>query len=688
MPSYRNYCYTILSLLFACLAFTACVPEDIELPSRVKSVTTGIATTITNNSVQLSGVVSLHDTEYITCGIIYGTSSELSSTSGTKAATTARGNYIVSINGLRASTTYYYRAYAIDAGVYRYGEVRSFTTLANFKTYTANGVPFNMIQVEGGTFTMGSPDSDSDAYGNEKPAHQVTLSSYYIGETEVTQALWKAVMGSNPSHFTSELQRPVEQVSWYDCQTFISKLNELTGENFCLPTEAEWEYAARGGKCSNGYKYSGGNTIEDVAWYETNSSSRTHVVKSRKPNELGIYDMNGNVWEWCFDWYGSYSSSAQTDPIGPSSGYYRVLRGGSWNSKVKDCRVAVRLDYSPDRSYYSRGLRLAISSTERGSIATGKASAITSNSVTLSGVVSGATNEISCGIIYGTSSDITSLNNNRVGTSSDGAYSIDVSYLQPGTTYYYCAYAIIGGEEQYGEILSFTTSYSVNGVLFKMIEVEGGSFIMGSPDSDSDAYSDEKPAHQVTLSSYYIGETEVTQALWQAVMGGNPSFYTDDLQRPVECVSWNDCHTFISKLNELTGERFRLPTEAEWEYAARGGKESKGYKYSGSNTIGDVAWYWDNSSMTNTVKTKQPNELGIYDMSGNVHEWCSDWYGSYSSSAQTNPTGPSSGSYRVLRGGSWGSGYAWYCRVVYRSYDSPDCRSNRIGFRLVRQFIP
>ena len=234
-------------------------------------------------------------------------------------------------------------------------------------------------------------------------------------------------------------------------------------------------------------------------------------------------------------------------------------------------------------------------------------------------------------------------------------------------------------------------TYTVNGVSFTMVDVEGGTFTMGATsEQGSDADSDEKPAHKVTLSNYSIGETEVTQALWQAVMGSNPSHFKGDLQRPVEQVSWNDCQTFIKKLNQLTGENFRLPTEAEWEYAARGGKSSKGYKYSGSNTIGEVAWYTDNSlSKTRSVKTKKPNELGIYDMSGNVYEWCSDWYSSsyYSSYSGTNPTGPSSGSYRVLRGGSWYD-YAWYCRVASRGVSSPDYRSIYNGFRLSLQFIP
>ena len=236
-----------------------------------------------------------------------------------------------------------------------------------------------------------------------------------------------------------------------------------------------------------------------------------------------------------------------------------------------------------------------------------------------------------------------------------------------------------------------TKTYTVGGVSFKMVAVEGGTFTMGATaEQGSDVYSDEKPAHQVTLSSYSIGETEVTQALWQAVMGSNPSDFTGNLQCPVECVSWNDCQTFITKLNQLTGATFRLPTEAEWEYAARGGNRSKGYKYAGSNTIGDVAWYWGNIPSqssgtsgygTQTVATKAPNELGLYDMSGNVWEWCQDWWGSYSSGAQTNPTGPTSGSYRVRRGGCWNNN-ARNCRVSYRGSCTPSNAYSYLGLRL------
>ena len=234
------------------------------------------------------------------------------------------------------------------------------TTSGSKKTYTVNGVSFTMVRVAGGTFTMGASSSDSDAYDDEKPAHQVTLSSYSIGETEVTQALWQAVMGSNPSHFTGNLQRPVEMVSWNDCQAFIRKLNSLTGGTFRLPTEAEWEYAARGGNRSIGYKYSGGDNLGSVAWYDGNSSSTTHPVKGKQPNELGLYDMSGNVWEWCADWFDSsyYASSPQNNPKGPSAGSLRVRRGGGWGNVAGYCRVSDRISLTPSCTYNNLGLRL------------------------------------------------------------------------------------------------------------------------------------------------------------------------------------------------------------------------------------------------------------------------------------------------------------------------------------------
>ena len=237
------------------------------------------------------------------------------------------------------------------------------------QTFTVNGVSFTMVAVEGCTFTMGAtPEQGIDAYDREMPTHEVTLSSYRIGQTEVTQELWQAVMGSNPSEFTGNLQRPVEKVSWNDCQTFIAELNALTGQTFRLPTEAEWEFAARGGNRSQGHKYAGSNTVDDVAWYYDNSYAvgssspdyGTHTVATKAPNELGLYDMSGNVWEWCQDRYGSYSSDAQTNPTGPTTGLQRVWRGGAWNDYAGKSRVSNRFLSVPSGAFNYLGLRLVL----------------------------------------------------------------------------------------------------------------------------------------------------------------------------------------------------------------------------------------------------------------------------------------------------------------------------------------
>ena len=241
------------------------------------------------------------------------------------------------------------------------------TDLKTVETFTVNGVSFKMIKVQGGTFTMGgTPEQGDDAYDREKPAHQVTLSDYYIGQTEVTQALWQAVMGSNPSYFKGD-SRPVECVGWDDCQAFIKRLNALTGKSFCLPTEAQWEYAARGGNKSMGCKYAGGDKPDEVAWYDENSHDKgprhpnygTNSVATKRPNELGLYDMSGNVFEWCADWYDNYSSAPQTNPAGSSSGSYRVGRGGSWGDAARHCRVSCRCSFTPGYHYCGLGFRLS-----------------------------------------------------------------------------------------------------------------------------------------------------------------------------------------------------------------------------------------------------------------------------------------------------------------------------------------
>lgn len=420
-------------------------------------------------------------------------------------------------------------------------------------------------------------------------------------------------MGNNPSYYKGA-KRPVENVNWHDCRDFIYKLSKITGVFFRLPTEAEWEFAARGGNKSCGYKYCGSNTLGNVAWYEKNSAIFTHNVKTKQPNELGIYDMSGNVEEWCQDWYGNYNSNLQNNPSGASSGSRRVLRGGCWGTYDFGCRVSNRGNSEPEYRYEGNGLRLAL------------------NAFTEESTVEEHAKQPS-----------------RDGTSTSTL-----------------AKQVI----------------TVGNVSFTMIYIDGGTFKMGATrEQGTNVEENEKPVHQVALSPFYIGETEVTQELWEAVMGNNPSVFKE-AKHPVELVSWDDCQVFIAKLNVKTGLKFRLPTEAEWEFAARGGNKSRNYKYSGSNTLSNVGRYNRNTGeSTCAVKTKQANELGLYDMSGNVWEWCHDYFDLYTGESQTDPSGPSEGSYRVHRGGSW-SRDGWNSRVSHRSGMDTNYKTDDLGLRL------
>ena len=338
-------------------SFVTLINEDLP------TVTTSDVSDITINSATCGGNVTSDGNITVTeRGVCWSTNPNPTIEDNKTNDGSGLGIYTSNIINLVPNTQYYVRAYATNSKGTSYGDEKSFITLDDpNETITVNGVSFTMVPVEGGTFQMGATsEQGSDAENNEYPVHSVTLSDYYIGETEVTQELWEAVMGSNPSQFSGYPQRPVEWVSWNDCQEFITKLNQLAGKNFRLPTEAEWEYAARGGNKSKGYKYSGGNTIGNVAWYTDNSGSRTHDVKTKQANELGIYDMSGNVWEWCQDWYDSYSSNSQTNPTGPSSGYLHVLRGGSWDSSARGCRVSYRGGDYPDYRFKYLGFRLVL----------------------------------------------------------------------------------------------------------------------------------------------------------------------------------------------------------------------------------------------------------------------------------------------------------------------------------------
>lgn len=386
----------ICLIILCALSLVACKPKtELESPT---VVTKEIVSVTDSSAVVVCSVIDDGGSEVTTRGVCWSTSSTptidnadvLTSGSGT-------GDYEINLLNLEAGTSYYVKAYAVNSEGISYGEEKNFSTLSvddndegnndegnddegnnddendgddeetlSDKTITVNGVSFTMKAVEGGTFYMGAqntdpsaPNYDAEAWDRESPVHSVTLSDYYIGETEVTQELWQAVMGYNPSHFVDD-KNPVEQVSWYTCQTFVTQLNEMTGMNFRLLTEAEWEYAARGGNKSEGYIYSGSDSLEDVAWFADNSAGKTHEVKTKIPNELGIYDMCGNVLEWCQDIFGDYSSEPQTDPMGALSGGDCVIRGSGCRSNVSYCRLPVRCYLMPGGASYSIGFRLAM----------------------------------------------------------------------------------------------------------------------------------------------------------------------------------------------------------------------------------------------------------------------------------------------------------------------------------------
>lgn len=367
----KNTCF-IVALL--CLFMVGCKPE-----ADVPTVITQYVSEVTDHSAKITcNVTDDGGADVTSRGICWSTMQTPTINDNKTNDGSGIGVYVSELQDLMSDTTYYVRAYAVNSSGIAYGEELNFVTLSDNeeggddeenvmgdKTITVNGVTFTMKFVEGGTFNMGAqkidPEGinyDSEAWDREGPVHLVTLSDYYIAEVEVTQELWETVMGINPSHFLGE-QRPVEQVNWYSCQSFIQTLNQMTGLNFRFPTEAEWEFAARGGNKSQGYKYSGSDILADVAWYSADGK-KTRDVKTKMPNELGIYDMCGNVMEWCQDLYGDYTIEPQTNPTGALSGTDYIVRGGCCLSDENYCRLSIRSFFNPGGQSYGIGLRLAM----------------------------------------------------------------------------------------------------------------------------------------------------------------------------------------------------------------------------------------------------------------------------------------------------------------------------------------
>ena len=690
---------------------------------------------------------------------------------------------------------------------------------------TASGLPWRvrhnstsieMLLVPGGTFTMGcSASTQYGCYSSESPTHQVTLGAFYIGRYEVTQAQWTARMGSNPSLFygySDSPSRPVEQVTW-NMISSTGGFMSVTGLR--LPTEAEWEYAYRAETTTAFHSYALSPTegqpngfnddtlVGNIAWYDANAGSQTHAVGGKFANGLGLHDMAGNVREWCQDWYSStyYASSPLFNPTGPTTGTYRVLRGGYWDNDSLYCRASMRGIEFPNAGDKWKGFRVArtadiiyISSVTPNSGLTAGGTAITitgasltgATSVTVGGVAAtsvvvvsptsvtavtpagtvgaksvvvttpNGTASASNAFIYFAPTTISSVSPTSgstfggtpitiTGTSLTGATSVTVggvaatsvvvvssttiTAVTPAGTLgavvsvavttpygapsaasaftYVVPYTVIEQNVDAAVVTDITLRNAITATglpwrvrdtltNIEMLLVPAGIFTMGcSASTQYVCNSNESPTHEVTLTQpFYMGRYEVTQAQWTAKMGNNPSWfqgsgYPNAANRPVERVSWNMIASGSTSFMSLTG--LRLPTEAEWEYAYRAGTTTAFHSYAAQpngfnddTLLGNIAWYSSNAgSQTHAVGGKLANGLGLHDMAGNVWEWCQDWYEPYSSASVTNPTGPTTGTNRVLRGGDWFNNSA-FCRASMRGGLTPVTLNEEFGFRVVR----
>ncbi len=486
-------------------------------------------------------------------------------------------------------------------------------------------VNMDMIWIEPGTFTMGSPEDELGRRDDEMQ-HQVTLTSgYWLGQYEVTQAQYQTIMGTNPSYFKGD-DLPVEQVSWDDATEFCKKLTEIEktagrlpeGYEYTLPTEAQWEYACRAGTTTalnNGKNLSDIEKcpeMDEVGWYLHNNDSKTHPVGQKQPNAWGLYDMHGNVMEWCLDWYGEYPTSSATDPTGASTGSDRVLRGGSWYIRADGCRSASRGYFNPDLNYYDFGFRVALSFCSKES----------------------------------ESKDMT------IPLSED--VNLDMIWIEPGTF-------MMGSPEDEQGRYSIETQHQVT--LTK-------GFWLGKYEITQAQYE----AVMETNPSWYKGaDLPVEQASWYEAM----EF----------CAELTASEKAAGRLPE--GYKYTLPTEAQWEYACRAGTTTalnNGKNLSNvieCSEMDEVGWYWYNcDDMTHPVGQKKPNAWGLYDMHGSVLEWCLDRYEEdYPTEPVTDPTGSSADLNFILRGGSWGDA-ACNCRSACRNYGAPDEVYANVGFRV------
>ncbi len=568
-----------------------------------------------------------------------------------------------------------------------------------FTEKLGNNVSLEMVAIKGGTFLMGSPDMEEKRYSHESPQHWVKVQPFFLCKYPITQAQWQAVMGNNPANFKGN-NRPVEKVSWDDAVAFCQKLSLKMGRCYRLPSEPEWEYACRAGTTTPFYF---GETITpDLVNYDGNytyaSASKgvwrqqTTDVGSFPPNAFGLYDMHGNVYEWCQDVYhenynGAPSNSSAWESGGDSN--RRMLRGGCWYFNSRSCRSASRNFDVPGRRDVYIGFRVAL-----------VPAAISAPVLPTPSVLSQPSTVVAAPVLPTSSFQFTTVTVDARG---------EIVSRQQGQA------------DVFAEKLG-------NNVSLEMVSIKGGTFLMGSPDTEKERDSGESPQHRVTVQPFFLGKYPITQAQWQAVMGNNPAEFKGNNRpvenlswnnalwqtlmgknpaefmgnnpaefkennRPVENVSWNDAVKFCQKLSQITGRNYRLPSEAEWEYACRAGTTTP--FHFGETITPDLANYYGNYTyasepkgqyrkQTTDVGSFPPNAFGLYDMHGNVCEWCQDiWHENYNGATSDGSAWESGGdsNRRLQRGGSWNY-FPSYCRSATRDSYGPDNRHYNIGFRV------
>ncbi len=549
-----------------------------------------------------------------------------------------------------------------------------------------------------GEFLMGSAEKPELEGYPETPPQPVTISrGFWLFDTPCTQELWEAVMGENPSHFKGAL-RPVESVSWEDCQQFNKRLGErCPGLTLTLPTEAEWEYACRAG--TQTATYAGDGSLDEIAWYDRNSGNQTHSVGELRPNGFGLHDMLGNVWEWCRDHGGrQYAQEEIKDPVheaGKSSAN-RVIRGGCWDFSAQDVRAAYRDGNHPEDRGGDLGFRCSSSGSEPG---TGgrrpeKGSARRPQVVRLQRAVRGRRPKAE------PAGDSEPASEDRLVRITEREYEHApvprgpiVRLRTDLEEVFLCQtprprWANRTGRDQFGLWAEITIlRKDAADVNQRLRWIPPGRFLMGSPESEKGRYDDEGPQQNaIVAEGFWLFDTPCTQALWEAVTGDNPSEFKGD-RRPVEQVDWQQATEFVAKLSEVAGLPLRLPSEAQWEYACRAGSEAATYAggfdpddLATQEELRQIAWYSANAGgETHDVAVLRPNPWGLYDMLGNVWEWCQDtWCDRYDQARQEDTENESAD--RVIRGGGWDDS-ARDVRAACRDGYHPGDRAGNLGFR-------